>query len=140
MAAEPVGCEPEVYTIHARNKSVLGHAEWYPRWRGYVFSPEDGIVLSHDCCLEMARFLESCNRAKKYPQTYLAPGAKYDGDPISEETQNRIKARLQALPSESVAMFWRQFRVSRIQDFDKGTMPAVRQVLDNMERYLAQGI
>jgi len=63
MHAEPLGCEPEVYTIHARDKSILGHAEWYPRWRGYVFSPESGAVFSHDCCAELGRFLDSCNRA-----------------------------------------------------------------------------
>jgi hypothetical protein len=64
MHAEHLGCEPhEVYTIHARDGSILGHAEWYPRWRGYVFSPEDGIVLSWDCCLELSRFLENCNKA-----------------------------------------------------------------------------
>jgi hypothetical protein len=65
MHAEHLGMNPEVYTIHARDKSILGHAEWYPRWRGYVFSPDDGIVLSWDCCLELARFLESCNKAER---------------------------------------------------------------------------
>jgi len=65
MHAEHLGMNPEVYTIHARDKSILGHAEWYPRWRGYVFSPDDRIVLSWDCCLELARFLESCNKAER---------------------------------------------------------------------------
>jgi len=65
MHAEPVGCDPEVYTIHVRDGTAIGHAEWYPPWRGYVFSPEFGSVFSHDCCAEMARFLDSCNRAKK---------------------------------------------------------------------------
>lgn len=64
MHAEPLLCDPhDIYTIHARDKSILGHAEWYPRWRGYVFRPEDGIVLSWDCCLELSRFLENCNKA-----------------------------------------------------------------------------
>lgn len=69
MHAEPLLCDPcdphDLYTIHARDKSILGHAEWYPRWRGYVFSPEAGIVLSWDCCLELSRFLENCNKATK---------------------------------------------------------------------------
>lgn len=66
MHAEPLLCDPhDVYTIHARDNSILGHAEWYPRWRGYVFSPEDGIVLSWDCCLELSRFLENCNKAER---------------------------------------------------------------------------
>lgn len=25
----------------------------------------DGIVLSWDCCLELSRFLENCNKARK---------------------------------------------------------------------------
>ena len=64
MRAEHLCCEPhDIYTIHARDGSILGHAEWYPPWRGYVFSPESDAVLSHDCCTEMGRFLDSCNRA-----------------------------------------------------------------------------
>lgn len=63
MHAEHLGCEPEVYTIYARDGSILGHAEWYPRWRGYIFCPDDGIVLSWECCLELSRFLENCNKA-----------------------------------------------------------------------------
>jgi hypothetical protein len=66
MHAEPLLCDPHaIYTIHARDETILGHAEWYPRWLGYVFSPEDGIVLSWDCCLELSRFLENCNKATK---------------------------------------------------------------------------
>ena len=63
MHAERLGCEPEVYyTIHARDKSILGYVDWYQRWRSYVFSPEEGSALSWDCCLELSRFLENCNR------------------------------------------------------------------------------
>jgi len=70
MHAEHLGCEPyEVYTIHARDKSILGHAEWYSRWRGYIFSPEDGIALSWDCCLELSRFLENCNKSACHETT-----------------------------------------------------------------------
>ena len=62
MHAEHLGCEPhEVYTIYTLHESILGHVEWYRS--GYIFSPEYGIVLSWDCCLEMSRFLESCNKA-----------------------------------------------------------------------------
>lgn len=66
MHAEHLGCEShEVYTIHAKDGSSLGYAELYPRWRGYVFSPESGAVFSHDCCLELSRFLENCNNAER---------------------------------------------------------------------------
>lgn len=66
MHAEPLGSSPhEVYTIHARDGSILGSAEWYPQWRGYVFEPEEAVALSWDCCLELSRFLASCNKATK---------------------------------------------------------------------------
>ena len=62
MYAERIGCEPhDVYTIHARDGSSLGYAEWYPRWRGYVFKPDDGAVLSWDCCFNMSQFLYQIN-------------------------------------------------------------------------------
>ena len=82
MHAEPLLCDPhEVYTIHARDKSIIGHAEWYPRWRGYVFSPNDGIVLSWDCCLELSRFLENCNKADRLTADAVDSGSK-DSAPI----------------------------------------------------------
>ena len=66
MHAERLGCEPhDVYTIHAKDGSSLGYAEWYPRWCVYVFKPDDGAVLSWDCCLELSRFLENCNKAER---------------------------------------------------------------------------
>ena len=77
MSAEPVGCGPhEVYAIYSRDGSTLGHAEWYPRWRGYVFSPDAGVVLSWDCCLAMARFLQCCNRGRTAYQTPLSAEAE----------------------------------------------------------------
>jgi hypothetical protein len=64
MYAEPIGFEPrEVYTVHARDGSILGYAEWYPRWREYVFMPDSGAAVSRECCEAMAKFLDSCNRA-----------------------------------------------------------------------------
>ena len=66
MHAKHLGCEPhEVYTIHSRDGSLLGYAEWYPRWRGYVFKPDDDAVFSWDCCLELSWFLENCNKAER---------------------------------------------------------------------------
>jgi len=65
MYAEPLLCDPHnIYTIHAKDGSSLGYAEWYPRWKCYVFTPENHTVFSSDCCLEMSRFLENCNKAE----------------------------------------------------------------------------
>jgi len=66
MYAERLDCAPrDVYTIHATDGFLLGYAEWYPRWRGYVFRPDSGLVMSWDCCLAMSRFLEGCNAAER---------------------------------------------------------------------------
>ena len=57
MTAEPLGCDPEVYEILGRDGSSLGYAEWYPKWRRFVFCPDNYVVLSSDCCAAMAEFL-----------------------------------------------------------------------------------
>ena len=53
---------------------------------------------------------------------------------IDESTQAVVVARLKALPSGSVAMFWRCWMVDRVRDFTNETMPAVKQVLKNLEK------
>lgn len=58
----------------------------------------------------------------------------YDSRPIDDATQQTIIARLRALPSDDVAMFWRAFMVTRVRDFHRGTLVAVRQVLSNIEK------
>jgi hypothetical protein len=83
MHAEILLCDPhDVYTIHANNGSPLGYAEWYPRWRGYVFSPASGAVFSHDCCTELERFLERCNKAKRINECPCCGG---DGEISDDE-------------------------------------------------------
>lgn len=61
MTAEPVGMAPrEVYTIHAKDGAALGYVEWYPRWRKYVFQPDQDAVFSADCLRDLATFLRKC--------------------------------------------------------------------------------
>lgn len=50
--------------VEDKADNALGYVEWYPRWKCYAFMPENHVVLSHDCCLEMSRFLENCNKAE----------------------------------------------------------------------------
>lgn len=64
MTAEPLGTEPhETYVVRSVHKSTLGYVEWYSKWNCYIFEPECGAVLSHDCCADMARLLKDCDRA-----------------------------------------------------------------------------
>ena len=73
MVAEPIGRSTrEVYEIRdsrAESPGItgganLGHVEWYPRWRQYVFEPERGAVFSYDCLAELSAF---CKRVS-YPE------------------------------------------------------------------------
>ena len=56
------------------------------------------------------------------------------GATICEGTQAVVVARLKALPSECVNLFWRAFLVTRVRDFRQDTMNAVNQVLKNLEK------
>lgn len=67
MTAEPLVEKPrQIYTIRSRDGTVLGHVDWYPPWRCYVFSPDDEIVLSHDCCTAMAKFLREIGKEERH--------------------------------------------------------------------------
>lgn len=58
MRAERVPVDPhDAYTVHARNGETIGLVEWYPRWKEYVFLPDDRSALSHQCLRDMAMFL-----------------------------------------------------------------------------------
>jgi hypothetical protein len=58
MTAEPLGCAPpEEYAIRGWYGSILGYTEWYPKWRCFVFRPDAYMVLSSECCADMAAFL-----------------------------------------------------------------------------------
>jgi hypothetical protein len=57
MTAYPLGCDTEEYEIRGRDGPSLGYAEWYPKWRCYVFRPDNYVVLSSECCAAMAAFL-----------------------------------------------------------------------------------
>ena len=72
MVAEPIGISPsEVYEIRDSRKQLhpggglLGHVEWYPRWKQYVFEPERGAVFSHDCLSELSVFCKT----RQQPET-----------------------------------------------------------------------
>lgn len=64
MRADAVPMDPHnAYTIYARNGSMIGIVEWYPRWREYVFQPDDQtVVLSHQCLRDLAMFLCKAKR------------------------------------------------------------------------------
>ena len=46
----------DAFDVKDSHGSTLGHVEWYPRWRQYVFSPEPNSVFSHDCLAELSAF------------------------------------------------------------------------------------
>jgi hypothetical protein len=57
MSAEPVGTAPrETYIIRSSSGDALGVVEWYPRWGQYIFDPESGVALSHECLSALAAF------------------------------------------------------------------------------------
>jgi hypothetical protein len=57
MTAEPLDWYGEMYEVRGRDGSTLGYTEWYPKWRRFVFRPDNYVVLSSDCCAAMAAFL-----------------------------------------------------------------------------------
>jgi hypothetical protein len=59
----------EVVSKH--DKSFLGCVEWWPGWRQYVFSPDQGktTIWSHDCLLDLSNFIkELMNQRKEVKQ------------------------------------------------------------------------
>lgn len=44
-----------------KSERALGHIEWYPPWRQFVFQPHEGIVLNNTCMQDIASFLGDCN-------------------------------------------------------------------------------
>ena len=42
----------------------LGTVDYYARWRQYVFTAEEGAVLSHDCMAALGAFVKACGRGK----------------------------------------------------------------------------
>ena len=74
-----------------------------------------------------------------YPEPVCIPKSVIHEQKIDESTQAVVVARLKALPSESVAAFWRCWMVARVRDFTGETMPAVNQVLKNLEKEVGIG-
>jgi len=59
MVAEPLGCNPEVWTIVSEDgNDVLGYVEWEAKHRNHVFNPESNAVFSACCCDALAKFMQ----------------------------------------------------------------------------------
>jgi hypothetical protein len=46
------------WTILSENNDVLGHIDWFGRWRKYIFRPSFLTVYEEICLREIAEFIE----------------------------------------------------------------------------------
>jgi len=61
--------DPDGWVCLAKGGGVLGGTLFYPRWKQYIFQPNDA-VFSHDCLTDIADFLKQLN----------APAARSGGE------------------------------------------------------------
>lgn len=53
-------------TWEVRSGSLLGHVEWFSRWRKYSFFPMEETVYEQTCLREIAEFCETQTKAYKH--------------------------------------------------------------------------
>src|SRR5271154_6982224 len=46
------------YATTDRNGKTLGRIRWNPVWNEFVFTPEAGLVLAHDCMTDLSNLLK----------------------------------------------------------------------------------
>ena len=55
-----------IWTIYnKRDRSELGHIEWYGSWKEHVFTGYSLCVFSADCLAEITAFLGRLNKERK---------------------------------------------------------------------------
>lgn len=57
--------EPAGWLILDKRGGVLGHVEWWARWRAYVFVPEANTIYSSGCARDIAAFLDARTAERK---------------------------------------------------------------------------
>lgn len=48
-----------------RGGSVLGTVKWFPKWKCFVFQPEEMTEFSPDCLQEISEFMSSLQLERK---------------------------------------------------------------------------
>jgi len=52
-------------TWEVHNQGILGHVEWFSRWRKYCFAPVGGTVYEETCLREIAEFCVAATKEHK---------------------------------------------------------------------------
>lgn len=59
------GRKTQVWAVLTQDgRQVLGHVQWFSRWRKYAYFPKDETVYEQDCMREISAFIE--DRTRKY--------------------------------------------------------------------------
>jgi hypothetical protein len=51
--------------ISSFDNTCLGTISWYPRWRQYVFNPNENCVWSHDCLSDLSEYIKDLMNDRK---------------------------------------------------------------------------
>lgn len=53
------------FDVLTKEGGVLGKIKWFTPWRRYCFFPHRGTVYEHDCCRDIAAFLDSLKKENR---------------------------------------------------------------------------